>query len=48
MQCICSCNSICFSKFVVHEINFEIVMSEMVVLIEREKTDIADTDVIVS
>jgi hypothetical protein len=38
------CNRIklvCFLKFIVHEIN-----SEMVVLIGREKTDMADTDVV--
>jgi hypothetical protein len=28
--------------------NFEMIKSEMVVLIGREKTDVADTDMIVS
>jgi hypothetical protein len=37
-----------FLKFVVHELNSEIVKSKMVVLTEKEKTDVADTDVVVS
>jgi hypothetical protein len=36
---ICSCNSICFLKFVVHEMNSEIVKSRMVVLTGRENAD---------
>jgi hypothetical protein len=36
-----------FLKFVVHELNSEIVKSEMVVLTKKEKTDVADTDVVV-
>jgi hypothetical protein len=35
----------CFLKFIVHEINFEIVKSGMVVLTERKKADVADADV---
>jgi hypothetical protein len=34
-----------FLKFIVHEINFEIVKSGMVVLTERKKTDVTDADV---
>jgi hypothetical protein len=34
-----------FLKFVVHEINFEIIKSEMMVLTERENTDMTDIDV---
>jgi hypothetical protein len=37
----------CFLKFIVHEINSEMVKSEMVVLIRRAKTDVTDADVIV-
>jgi hypothetical protein len=43
------CNRIklvCFVKFVVHEINFEMVKFKIVVLTEREKTDATDVDVI--
>jgi hypothetical protein len=36
-----------FLKFVVHELNSEIVKSKIVVLTEKEKTDVADTDVVV-
>jgi hypothetical protein len=36
-----------FLKFVVHEINSKTVKSEMVVLTEREKADVGDTDVTV-
>jgi hypothetical protein len=32
---------VCFLKFIVHKINFEIVKSEMVVLIRRENADVA-------
>jgi hypothetical protein len=39
------CN--CFLKFIVHEINFEIVKSKIAVLIEREKTDVANADIAV-
>jgi hypothetical protein len=42
------CNQIklvCFLKFVVHKINSEIVKSEMMVLIGREKIDMTDVDV---
>jgi hypothetical protein len=31
---------VCFLKFVVHEINSEMVTSRMVVLTERKKTDV--------
>jgi hypothetical protein len=41
-------NSICFLKFIVHEINSEIVKSGMVVQTERWNTDMANTDVAVS
>jgi hypothetical protein len=37
----------CFLKFVVHKLNSEMVKSEMMVLTEREKTNMADDDVIV-
>jgi hypothetical protein len=45
------CNRIklvCFIKFVVHKINYEMVKSRMVVLTEREKSDVTDTNVTVS
>jgi hypothetical protein len=38
---------VCFLKFVVHEINFEIVKSEMMMLTVKEKTDVHDADVTV-
>jgi hypothetical protein len=34
-----------FLKFVVHKINFKIIKSEMMVLTERENTDMTDIDV---
>jgi hypothetical protein len=34
-----------FLKFVAHKINFEMVKSGMVVLTEKEKTDVTDADV---
>jgi hypothetical protein len=37
----------CFLKFVVHELNSEMVKSGMVVLIERENAGVADTNVAV-
>jgi hypothetical protein len=37
----------CFLKFVVHEINSEMVKSVIVVLTEREKSDVTDTNVVV-
>jgi hypothetical protein len=37
-----------FLKFVVHEINSEMVKSKMVVLTEREKTDVSDADIAMS
>jgi hypothetical protein len=36
-----------FLKFVVHELNSKMFKSEMVVLTERERTAVADIDVIV-
>jgi hypothetical protein len=36
-----------FLKFVVHKINSKMVKSWMVVLTEKEKADVDDTDVIV-
>jgi hypothetical protein len=39
---------VCFIKFIVHKINFEIVKSRMVVLIKRENVDMVDADVTVS
>jgi hypothetical protein len=36
-----------FLKFVVHELNSEMVKSGMVVLTGREKADVADADVLV-
>jgi hypothetical protein len=41
-------NLICFLKFIVHEINSEIVKSGMVVQTERWNTDMTNTDVAVS
>jgi preprotein translocase subunit Sec63 len=38
----------CFLKFVVHELNFKMVKSKMMVLTGREKTNVADIDVTVS
>jgi hypothetical protein len=37
----------CFLKFVVHELNFKMVKSEMMVLTGREKINVADADVTV-
>jgi hypothetical protein len=37
----------CFLKFVVHELNSEIVKSGMVVLTGREKTNVTDADMAV-
>jgi hypothetical protein len=37
----------CFLKFIVHEFNSEMVKSGMMVLTEREKTDVTDADVTV-
>jgi hypothetical protein len=39
--------TIIFLKFVIHKMNFEIVKSGMVVLTERENTDVVDADVAV-
>jgi hypothetical protein len=42
------CNRIklvCFIKFVVHKMKSEMVKSRMVVLTEREKSDVTDTNV---
>jgi hypothetical protein len=44
------CNRIklvCFLKFIVHEMNSKMVKSGIVVLTEREKTDITEADVAV-
>jgi hypothetical protein len=38
---------VCFLKFIVHKMNSEIINSRMVVLTEREKSDVADADVVV-
>jgi hypothetical protein len=38
----------CFIKFIVHELNSEMVNSGMVLLTGREKTDVPDVDVLVS
>jgi hypothetical protein len=35
---------VCFLKFVVHKINFEMIKCGMVVLIGRENVNVADTD----
>jgi hypothetical protein len=35
---------ICFIKFIVHKINYEMIKSEMVTLIGIEKSDMADVD----
>jgi hypothetical protein len=40
MYYISSCNLIYFLKFVIHKINFKIVKSVMMVLTERENTDV--------
>jgi hypothetical protein len=48
MYCFKICNRIklvCVLKFVVYKINFEMVKSEIMVLIRREKTDMNDVDV---
>jgi hypothetical protein len=37
-----------FLKFIVNKMNFEMVKSEMVELIEREKPDVTDADVVMS
>jgi hypothetical protein len=37
----------CFLKFVVHELNSEMVKSGIMMLTEREKTDVTDADVVV-
>jgi hypothetical protein len=45
-----NCNPIklvCFIKFVVHKINSEMVKYRMVVLTEREKANVAKTDMVV-
>jgi hypothetical protein len=47
MYCIFSCNPIYVLKFVVHKINYEMVKSEMVKLIRREKADVTNADVVV-
>jgi hypothetical protein len=36
-----------FLKFIVHELNYEMVKSEMMMLTDKEKIDVADTDVII-
>jgi hypothetical protein len=38
----------CFIKFIVHELNSEMVNSGMVLLTGREKNDVPDVDVLVS
>jgi hypothetical protein len=38
---------ICFIKFVAHEINSEMIKSIMVLLTEREKSDMADASITV-
>jgi hypothetical protein len=38
----------CFLNFIVQKVNYKMVKCEMVVLIETEKTGVADTDVDVS
>jgi hypothetical protein len=48
MYCIFNCNLIYFFKFVVYKMNFEMVKSKIMVLTGREKTDAADTDVVVN
>jgi hypothetical protein len=37
----------CFIKFVIHELNSEMVKSGMVMLTERRKTNVADVDMTV-
>jgi hypothetical protein len=39
------CNSVYFLKFIIHEMNSEMVKFRMLVLTEREKSDVTDTDV---
>jgi hypothetical protein len=39
-------NLVCFLKFIIHKINFEMVKFGMVVLTGRQMTDVANTDVI--
>jgi hypothetical protein len=40
VYCISNFNVIYFLKFIAHKMNFEIINSEMVKLIMREKTDV--------
>jgi hypothetical protein len=47
MYCIFSFNVICFLKFIVHKINYEIIKSEIVKLTRRENADVTDADMIV-
>jgi hypothetical protein len=39
-------NLVCFLKFVVHKINSEIVKSQIMVVTERQKTNVTDMTVI--
>jgi hypothetical protein len=39
--------NMCFIKFVVYGMNSKMVKSKMVVLTVKEKTNIADTDVVI-
>jgi hypothetical protein len=39
--------AIVFSNSLSKKINFKMVKCEMIILIEREKTDVADTNVVV-
>jgi hypothetical protein len=41
-------NLIYFLKFIIHKINSEMIKFKMVVLTEREKTNMSDTDMIMS
>jgi hypothetical protein len=36
---------VCFLKFIVYKMNSKMINSRMVVLTEREKSDVTDTDV---
>jgi hypothetical protein len=47
MYCILNIYAVYFLKFIVYAMNFEIFKSGMVKLIEREKIDVADADVVV-
>jgi hypothetical protein len=48
MYCIFNFYAICFLKFILYIMNYEIVKFEMVKLTRKEQADMVDTDVVVS